>query len=150
MRYIEKLQDPRWQKKRLKVFERDKWKCTVCGNDKVTLHVHHLKYNANPWKTKLKYLKTLCKNCHEVESYWQKYTLKIPATLYGSEGVQPTDYNDCPRFKEDKSYTTCSSSSGSSFCLGWYGLTLDGKKVQCSWGYWERDPACISDSKARL
>lgn len=29
--YAEKFKDPRWQKKRLKIMERDNWKCCECG-----------------------------------------------------------------------------------------------------------------------
>ena len=31
--YKQKLKDPRWQKKRLKVLERDDWKCTRLETD---------------------------------------------------------------------------------------------------------------------
>lgn len=40
--YSEKLKNPRWQKKRLEIFERDGWKCRACQDEKSTLHVHHL------------------------------------------------------------------------------------------------------------
>ena len=64
--YAEKLKDPRWQKKRLKVLERDSWECTSCGGKEDTLHVHHLKYakSSNPWDSKLSDLETLCEPCH--------------------------------------------------------------------------------------
>lgn len=68
--YQEKLKDPRWQKKRLNIFERDGWKCRVCGNDKDTLHVHHKIYKKGeePWDTPDKFLLTLCESCHDEES----------------------------------------------------------------------------------
>ena len=62
--YREKLKDPRWQKKRLKVFERDKWKCVECQDGKSTLHVHHKKYHNDPWHTSMNDLCTLCEGCH--------------------------------------------------------------------------------------
>ena len=67
--YAEKLKDPRWQKKRLKVLERDKWTCKECGDKENTLNVHHLKYakSGNPWDTPIKDLQTLCEKCHEGE-----------------------------------------------------------------------------------
>lgn len=65
--YSEKLKDPRWQKKRLEVLSRDNFKCTSCGNDKITLHVHHSKYTNEPWDAPLKHLKTVCENCHAKE-----------------------------------------------------------------------------------
>jgi hypothetical protein len=68
MKYREQLKDPRWQKKRLKILERDGWKCTECGNDKMELQIHHLKYHGSPWEVDDAYLKTLCANCHSKES----------------------------------------------------------------------------------
>ena len=64
--YSKKLQDPRWQKKRLLVFERDNFKCTLCGDDKTTLNVHHEKYFKQPWDAELDDLKTLCFTCHSI------------------------------------------------------------------------------------
>jgi 5-methylcytosine-specific restriction endonuclease McrA len=64
MTYSEKLKDPRWQRKRLRVFERAKWKCEKCGDKKTELHVHHTKYIGNPWDVPLSSLKCLCSNCH--------------------------------------------------------------------------------------
>ena len=66
MDYVEKLKDPRWQKKRLEIFERDGWACKGCGNTKNTLHVHHLFYfkNKEPWEIHNGFLITLCENCH--------------------------------------------------------------------------------------
>lgn len=66
MTYKEKLLDPRWQKKRLEIFERDKWKCVNCGDDVDTLHIHHLeyKYNTDPWDYDNCTLVTLCAFCH--------------------------------------------------------------------------------------
>jgi len=64
--YAEKLKDPRWQKKRLKVFERDNWRCVYCNDENLTLHIHHERYEGNnPWDTPDEYLKTVCSPCHE-------------------------------------------------------------------------------------
>lgn len=63
--YFEKLQDPRWQKKRLEVFKRDNFTCRDCGNAESTLHVHHCAYCGNPWEAPLSVLLTLCAECHE-------------------------------------------------------------------------------------
>jgi len=68
MDYFEKLKDPRWQKKRLQIFERDNWTCLNCGATDKTLTVHHTNYQGkDPWETEDKYLKTLCEDCHDVE-----------------------------------------------------------------------------------
>lgn len=64
--YAEKLRDPRWQKKRLEILERDGWACQICGDKKTTLHVHHLYYekNLDPWDYHIFTLMTLCEMCH--------------------------------------------------------------------------------------
>ena len=56
--------DPRWQKKRLEILERDGWQCVACGSKDKTLNVHHLMYNGKPWITPGPYLQTLCEDCH--------------------------------------------------------------------------------------
>ncbi len=68
--YTEKLADPRWQKKRLEILERDEWSCRWCGDSKSELHVHHLVYRKGlqPWDVKNGDLLTLCRTCHEVEA----------------------------------------------------------------------------------
>ena len=63
--YSEKLKDPRWQRFRLKVFERDGWACTLCGCDSETLHAHHNRYNGQPWEAAPSDVVTLCATCHE-------------------------------------------------------------------------------------
>jgi hypothetical protein len=67
--YAELLKDPRWQKKRLEIFERDGWACRYCGNSKQTLVVHHKDYlpNLEPWDYLDDWLITLCEECHELE-----------------------------------------------------------------------------------
>lgn len=66
MTYSEKLKDPRWQKKRLEIFNRDDWTCQKCKATDKTLVVHHLKYSGEPWEIENEYLKTLCESCHEL------------------------------------------------------------------------------------
>lgn len=70
MDYSEKLKDPRWQKKRLEILERDEWQCQSCRNKENTLHVHHLlkMNNPNPWECKNEDLITLCESCHKAIS----------------------------------------------------------------------------------
>lgn len=74
MTYEEQLADPRWQKKRLKVLERDKWTCTKCGDKKTQLEVHHRKYKGKKaWNTPLRDLKTHCSVCHFEETVIQMF-----------------------------------------------------------------------------
>lgn len=67
--YSDKLKDPRWQKKRLEILERDDWMCVKCGDNKKTLHVHHMIYvkGKDPWEVSDDILNTLCSDCHELE-----------------------------------------------------------------------------------
>lgn len=64
--YSEKLKDPRWQKRRLEILQRDGWRCHLCANDERTLHVHHLFYfpGKEPWEINNGFLITLCEDCH--------------------------------------------------------------------------------------
>ncbi len=67
--YSQKLKDPRWQKRRLKILERDNWACQTCGDTEETLHVHHLWYeDGEPWDSPDEALQTLCASCHETDS----------------------------------------------------------------------------------
>jgi hypothetical protein len=69
--YSAKLRDPRWQKMRLQVLERDEWACQACFDTSSTLHVHHLFYlpGKQPWEYDLAALVTLCESCHETETF---------------------------------------------------------------------------------
>jgi len=68
--YAKKLRDPRWQKARLKVLDRDDWECQECYDKTKPLNVHHCYYDGykNPWEYPLDSLVTLCEDCHKVES----------------------------------------------------------------------------------
>lgn len=83
--YDEKLLDPRWQKKRLAVFNRDNFTCQnkKCGNTERTLHVHHLAYlgNLEPWEYPDDMLLTLCDTCHEKEKGREKIEQYLLTTL---------------------------------------------------------------------
>lgn len=67
MRYTDKLLDPRWQKKRLEIFQRDGFKCRSCKSQRRTLNVHHRWYlnGAEPWDYESEALLTLCDECHQ-------------------------------------------------------------------------------------
>lgn len=68
--YSELLKDPRWQKKRLEIMQRDDFKCQHCFATDKSLQVHHLVYHkgAKPWEYKNEELITLCEHCHESET----------------------------------------------------------------------------------
>lgn len=71
--YNEKLKDPRWQMKRLEIFQRDNWTCVSCNRHcptfLLTMHVHHIKYlpNLEPWEYDNSHLATYCELCHNTE-----------------------------------------------------------------------------------
>ena len=68
MTYAERLKDPRWQKRRLEILQRDEWMCQSCADDKATLHVHHRRYISGraPWEYEDSDLVTLCERCHDL------------------------------------------------------------------------------------
>lgn len=59
--------DPRWQKVRLVIMERDLFACQCCGATDRELQVHHLAYEKGKriWDAKPSDLLTLCRHCHE-------------------------------------------------------------------------------------
>src|SRR5689334_22665115 len=71
--YSQKLLDPRWQKKRLEIFQRDDFTCQACGDKEHTLHVHHkfYEFGKEPWEYDNNILITLCAECHEMEEYYK-------------------------------------------------------------------------------
>lgn len=70
--YQEKLRHPKWQKLRLEIMKRDKFKCNVCKDEETTLNVHHLQYTVDDvWDEPKQNLITVCEHCHfEIE--WMK------------------------------------------------------------------------------
>lgn len=67
--YFEKLRDPRWQRKRLEVMQRDEFTCQSCFDSGSTLNVHHRVYikGNEPWDYPVENLVTLCESCHSDE-----------------------------------------------------------------------------------
>lgn len=65
--YAEKLKDPRWQRKRLEIMERDGFKCRHCYSAEKTLNVHHKIYRKGklPWDYEDEVFVTLCEECHQ-------------------------------------------------------------------------------------
>lgn len=65
-KYWVKLNDPRWQKRRLEIMARDDFRCISCDSNETTLHVHHFYYITGrlPWQYPGWALNTLCEDCH--------------------------------------------------------------------------------------
>lgn len=78
--YSEKLKDPRWQQRRLKIMERDAFTCQMCSSKEKTLNVHHAYYirGREPWDYDDSMLITYCEDCHEiVETLKQRVSMAI-------------------------------------------------------------------------
>lgn len=68
--YAKKLLDPRWQKLRLEVYQRDNFKCQCCGATDKTLNAHHVQYRGDaegPWDYPASMIVTVCEDCHADE-----------------------------------------------------------------------------------
>ena len=118
MTYPEKLKDPRWQKKRLEIMERDNWTCQNCDNKDSTLNVHHWIYGKNPWDSDSEHLTTLCEKCHkEVKAAWDDVILEV---LYGVIN-ENADLSFIEKLKETKNILSVFNS--------WY---VDGSAELCN------------------
>lgn len=100
--YAEKLKDPRWQKKRLAILQRDDWRCQVCGTREVTLHVHHAWYsNGEPWDATDNSLYTCCADCHEPEHELHKEWSRRMLGLLAEIGIRSsTDFDGFELFRK--------------------------------------------------
>lgn len=78
MSYADQLKNPRWQKKRLEILERDGWTCQTCGDTEATLTVHHKSYRmvkgkfVDVWDYNNQHLVTMCESCHSYEEMMLK------------------------------------------------------------------------------
>ena len=65
--YWEKLKDPRWQKLRLEVMQKNDFQCQICFDKESTLNVHHKEYfkGHEPWDYDSNQLIVMCENCHK-------------------------------------------------------------------------------------
>jgi hypothetical protein len=71
--YSEKLKDPKWQRKRLEILNRDNFTCQECFDKENMLVIHHKIYEgSDPWDTCNEGLVTLCQDCHDSEHQRKK------------------------------------------------------------------------------
>ena len=81
--YLEKLKDPRWQKRRLEILSLNNFECQDCGAKNNNLHVHHLYYDKGrePWDYGDDTLMCLCDDCHtearRKDDLFNEYSKKI-------------------------------------------------------------------------
>lgn len=94
--YWELLKDPRWQKKRAEVLQRDGFQCQKCGNKESTLNVHHMRYfyGNDPWDYPLDLLTTLCESCHETETAFKKDAIFALQTILAQHGAHSEDIEE--------------------------------------------------------
>jgi hypothetical protein len=73
--YAQKLKNPKWQRKRLEILERDGFKCKLCCDAETELHIHHTYYEKGkePHEYDKNSLETLCSHCHCVVEYFKEY-----------------------------------------------------------------------------
>ena len=99
MTYSEKLKDPRWQKKRLEILDRDQFTCRDCGAINKTLHIHHCHYyGCDPWDTKDSLLLTLCEECHEARGLLEADAKLMFAEILARLPHQPGNQEDLNEF----------------------------------------------------
>lgn len=73
-KFFEQYKDPRWQKKRLEIMQRDAFTCVLCKDKETTLNIHHKKYinGKKPWEYEDDDLITLCEDCHANIEFFKK------------------------------------------------------------------------------
>jgi 5-methylcytosine-specific restriction endonuclease McrA len=83
MSYKQKLADPRWQRKRLEILNRDNFQCTHCGDKESEIHVHHSYYEFGKeiWDYEDSTLFTLCSNCHYGHTISQRNIKEMMRTI---------------------------------------------------------------------
>lgn len=94
--YAQKLRDPRWQKMRLKVMERDEFTCQHCFDTESTLNVHHKDYERgkDPWDYPEDWLETLCENCHQEETEFRAGEEKSLLNILRVKGYSFSELNE--------------------------------------------------------
>lgn len=75
--YSEKLKNPKWQKRRLEILQRDNFTCQICTDTETELQIHHKKYTGEPHEAPEEDLVTMCKCCHKAETYANKKGLNL-------------------------------------------------------------------------
>lgn len=88
--YSDKFLNPKWQKFRLAIFERDGFMCVRCDDNKSTLHAHHTYYEdfgRDPWDYDEDCVITLCEECHSQEHKYLKQVNKQLLNTISSTGI---------------------------------------------------------------
>lgn len=108
--YSEKLKDPRWQRKRTEVLNRDDFTCRDCGDKTKTVHVHHCHYEkGEPWEIDSRLLLTLCESCHDSRGWLERDGKRAVAFIFAQLSNKPeTEEAPSPlsRFIQELVWTT--------------------------------------------
>lgn len=91
--YSDKLKDPRWQKRRLDIMNRDSFTCQWCFSGDKMLVVHHRYYlpKTEPWDYNDSCLITICQDCHETEHEIRPAVEQALIMACRQVGFQPHD-----------------------------------------------------------
>ena len=90
--YANQLKDPRWQRKRLEVMERDNWQCRDTGVADESLQVHHCWYaKGGPWETPSEYLLTLTEGAHRKRQELESRAKKALGMIMARTGGKVSD-----------------------------------------------------------
>lgn len=118
--------NPKWQKKRLQVLERDGWSCCACDDTESTLHVHHKKYDGEPWEVPDDWLQTLCESCHEILGphpragvFWFKDEQQTPRVV-----VAWCPQCSCNKFRDECENISCRKCGWDTAIYGDYGFAV--------------------------
>lgn len=89
-KYSDKLKDPRWQRKRLEIMQRDNFQCQYCFAKDETLTVHHKYYESgkDPWEYPDDCYVTLCEFHHTL--FHEKFIKLYKSKLNGSNYIDPS------------------------------------------------------------
>lgn len=87
MTYAEKLQHPKWQRRRLDILTRDNFSCQLCSDTETSLHIHHKYYESNceVWEYPDEALITYCKHCHAATEHMKDLNCFVSSPLVAAK-----------------------------------------------------------------
>jgi hypothetical protein len=92
--FWELYKHPLWQKKRLEIMQRARFRCKRCFSDDVTLNVHHSYYERDkaPWEYPNWSLHCYCEPCHQEVAKELQEIKELLARLHGEQGDRIIGY----------------------------------------------------------
>lgn len=107
LEYKEQLSNGSWQEKRLQIFNRDNFSCTICGS-KQNIQLHHKDYlpDIKPWEYPSDMLTTLCGKHHKEENPreriegWLSNSLRMKGFMVGDLLALSTLIDNSQQFTE--------------------------------------------------